>query len=144
MNKQYLATEAAHESRVQPGSDRSFGIVFSVISFLLAGYSLWHGRLPIGLAFGGIGLLLLFVALWFPARLHSLNLLWFRLGLLLHHVVSPIIMGLLFWLTLVPTAIVRRALGKPSLPLTFDMRAETYWTLRRAEDWRANSMIRQF
>ena len=62
--------------------------------------------------------------------LHPLNRLWMRFGLLLHKVINPIVMGLLFYGTILPTGLVMRLRGKDLLRLKREPGAESYWIAR--------------
>ena len=72
----------------------------------------------------------LVAALLRPAILHPLNRLWLKFGLLLHRVVNPVIMALLFFGTVLPTGLVMRALGKDLLRLKRQPDADSYWIPR--------------
>lgn len=111
---------------VRGSSDRSFGIVFAVVFAVI-------GLLP--LLFGGgirlwslaVGGAFLLAALAFPSVLAPLNRIWLRFGLLLHKIVSPLILGIMFFLVITPMGVVMRALGKDLLRLRFDKAAPSYW-----------------
>jgi hypothetical protein len=112
-----------------PGSDRTFGMVMAGALALLALINGWHaGRLwPWELALA-VGFL---AAAWLrPALLNSLNRLWMKLGLFLHKIVNPIVMGLLFYGTIWPTGLVMRMRGRDLLRLKREQDAETYWIAR--------------
>lgn len=110
-------------------SDRSFGVVFCVVFVIVALLPVAHGgearvwALIVAGIFGA-------VAAWVPTRLAPLNRLWTRFGLLLHKVVSPLVLGVLFFLVLTPTALLMRACGKHPLRLRFEREATTYWLAR--------------
>jgi hypothetical protein len=61
---------------------------------------------------GGVAALFLAAAFMRPAMLHPLNLIWLKFGLLLHRIVNPVVMALLFYGTVLPTGLVMRMLGK--------------------------------
>ena len=63
--------------------------------------------------------------------LRPLNIAWTRFGLLLHAVVNPVVMALLFYGTVLPTGLVMRALGRDLLRLRRDPAAESYWIARQ-------------
>ena len=114
---------------IQGSSERSFGLVFAVVFAIIGLWPLtgdgpvrWWS-LAIGLGFAG-------VAVVRPALLAPLNRLWFKFGLLLNRIVSPLVMGLLFYLVITPFALVMRALGKDLLRLKRDPVAESYWIAR--------------
>ena len=83
-------------------------------------------------------------ALAVPRLLAPANRLWMKFGLLLHRVTNPLIMGLLFYLTVTPTALIMRALGKDPLSLRLDPEARTYWIDRDPPGPSAESMTDQF
>jgi len=65
-----------------------------------------------------------------PKVLAPLNKLWMKFGLLLHSIVNPLVMGLLFFLTITPIALFFRASGKDQLRLKLDPAARSYWIVR--------------
>ena len=110
-------------------SDRTFGLVMAGALALLALINGWHhGRLwP-----GELTVAVLFLsAAWLrPPLLNPLNRLWMKLGLLLHRIVNPIVMGLLFYGTIWPTGLVMRMRGRDLLRLKHEPDADTYWIAR--------------
>jgi hypothetical protein len=84
------------------------------------------------------------LALIMPKVLAPLNRVWFRLGLLLHKIMTPLIMGVLFYLTITPIGLLMRILGKRPLDLDFDDRAASYWVHRSSPAPAPDSMKRQF
>jgi len=123
---------AVHErlgrgSEAAGSSDRSFGLVFAVV-FTIVG--LWPA------VFGDGGLrwwafvvagLFLALAVLRPALLAPLNRLWTRIGLVLHRIVNPVIMGLIFYLVITPVALAMRLAGRDALRLKSSEAAESYW-----------------
>jgi Saxitoxin biosynthesis operon protein SxtJ len=128
---------------VKPGSDRQFGLVFAgvftVIGLLplLGGNSLRWWALGLAVAF-------LVVALVHARLLRPFNRIWFRFGLLLHAVVSPVVMGLMFFVAVTPVGLIMRALGKDVLRLRFDADAPSYWIERSPPGPALGSMKNQF
>jgi large-conductance mechanosensitive channel len=122
--------------KVTAGSNRSFGIVFAVV-FALLGLTVHFAWLAVAAAFAA-------VAFFAPAWLTPLNRLWFRFGMLLHHVVNPIMMGFLFFVVVVPIALLMRAFGKDPLRLRRDAQASTYWIAREPAGPAPGSMRKQF
>jgi hypothetical protein len=128
MNESMHETYARAEA-VRVGSNRSFGLVMAAAFGVLGAINWWHhgARWP---WLAGIAAVFLAAALLFPASLTVLNKLWFKLGLLLHHVVNPIIMGLIFFVTVFPTGLVFRLLGKDILRLKREPDSNSYWIAR--------------
>lgn len=131
------------DDEVRSSSDRAFGLVFAVLFALIALWPLWRGMAPrwwsLGLAAAFLG-----AALLAPRALAPLNRLWFRLGLLLHAVVNPVVMALVFFTTVTPIALIMRAMGKDPLRLRRDQDARTYWIERRPPGPMPDTMPRQF
>jgi large-conductance mechanosensitive channel len=122
--------------KVIAGSNRSFGVVFAVV-FALLGLTVHAGWLAVAAAFAAVAFLA-------PAWLARLNRLWFRFGILLHHVVNPIVMGFLFFVVILPIALLMRAFGKDPLRLKRDAQASTYWIAREPPGPAPGSMRKQF
>jgi hypothetical protein len=91
-----------------------------------------------------IAIIFLACALLAPRLLRPLNQLWFKLGLLLHHVVNPIVMSVLYFGAMVPMGLVVRALRKDLLHLKFDKDAKSYWITRSPPAPPPGGMTKQF
>jgi len=132
-----------HSGPVQMGSERSFGIVFAVVFALIGVWPLKAGG---DLRLWALGLAVAFLAVAFvaPGLLKPLNLLWFKFGLLLHKIMTPLIMGLLFFLTVTPVGMLMRATGKDPMRLKRDPTAATYWISRDPPGPKPDSMKNQF
>lgn len=117
------------EEDVRSGSDRSFGIVFAVVFSLIALYPLLHGG---GVRLWALAIAAVFAGLAFvwPSVLAPLNRLWFRFGLLLHKVVNPLILGLMFFVIITPVAAIVRLFGGKLLSLGYDRSLPSYWHKR--------------
>ena len=131
------------QSQIVLPSDRSFGLLFAVVSGLAGTWLLWRASRYAGVALG-IAALFLLVALAFPRALHPLNIAWMRLGLLLNRVVSPIVMGVIFFGLLTPLATVLRLRGRDVLQRRFDPARASYWIKRDPPGPDGSSFPRQF
>jgi Saxitoxin biosynthesis operon protein SxtJ len=125
------------------GSDRGFGLVFAVVCAIIGAINFWRGHdaWPWWLAAAAI---FLFLALALPRLLRPLNWLWTKFGLLLHRVMQPIVMGLLFFSTIVPMGFALRAAGKDLLRLRLDPSARSYWIERNPPGPSPDSFKNQF
>ena len=130
-------------AEVQLGSDRTFGLVFAVVFGLVSGFPLIIGK-PYHLWAGGLSVAFLATALVLPRFLRPLNRIWFRIGALLHKIASPLVMGLLFFSTILPTSLLMRLFGKRPLTLKFDTAAKSYWIKRGPAEPSPASMKNQF
>jgi len=128
-----------HTSIEQP-KPRSFGFVFSVVFLILALYPLTNSEgLHIwALTLSAIFLLLALVA---PNVLTHPNKLWFKFGILLGSIISPIVMVLVYFIAVLPTGLIMRMLGKDLLKQKFDKNVKSYW-IERSET--IGSMKNQF
>jgi hypothetical protein len=143
-----MRARALHEDFDRKGatavhSERSFGLVFAAVFLIIALWPLisWHAprywALALSAAFGGLALTL-------PALLRPLNLLWFRIGLALHRVMSVVILAMLFFVTVAPIGFIYRLLGKDPLRLKLDRGAGSYWIAREPPGPPPDSMANQF
>jgi predicted membrane metal-binding protein len=126
-----------------PGSERGFAIVFAVVFVLVGLWPLLSGG-PVrawALLVAAAFLLAGFAA---PGILAPLNRLWFRFGMALGRIVSPVVMGILFFGTVMPTGLLMRLFRKDLLRLRFDPAAESYWIPRDPPGPSAESLKQQF
>ena len=130
------------DDEVIQASSRSFGLTFAVVFAIVGLLPLWRGgatrvwAVLFAIALAG-------VALVAPAMLSPLSQLWQRLGLFLHRIVNPIVVGALFYLAVTPFALLTRWLGKGLAgSLRPDSKAGTYWISRA--DLPPSSMRNQF
>jgi energy-coupling factor transporter transmembrane protein EcfT len=140
---------ATHEAfeRSEPitgPSDRSFGRTFAVVFTLLGTLAAWRGWDIGPLWFFGVACLFGLVAFVRPALLGPLNKAWLRFGLLLHSVMSPLIMGMIFFLIFTPMGVLMRAFGKDFLRLKKNPGATSYWIVRQPPGPPPESLKNQF
>tara|TARA_B100000686_G_C16768304_1_gene963316 strand:- start:2128 stop:2511 length:384 start_codon:yes stop_codon:yes gene_type:complete len=110
---------------IKISSNRSFGIVFFIVFFIVSIYPLFkNGDLRVWSLV--ISIIFLALGLINSKFLTPLNKLWFRFGLLLGSIVSPLVMGLIFFLVVTPTSIFMRILRKDILNLKKNDK-NTYW-----------------
>ena len=125
------------------GSDRSFGIVMAAVFALLSLLNWWHNG-HLWRWTGGIAVVFVGAALLCPVLLRPLNWFWLRLGLLLHRVMNPIVMALVFFGAVLPTGLIMRAWGKDLLRLERQPDATSYWIERQPPGPTPESMRDQF
>jgi len=119
----------AARSEVKSGSERSFGLVFTVVFVIIGFWPLLDGENIRAWALV-VGMIFALAAFFIPAALKPLNKAWFKFGLLLHKIINPVIMGFLFYLTIMPIGLIMRMLGKDILNLRIDKSSPTYWIRR--------------
>ena len=110
---------------IKIGSNRSFGIVFFIVFLLIALYPLVNSE---GIRMWSVILSLIFLVLGLldSKILTPLNKIWFKFGILLGRIISPIIMGIIFFFVVTPIGLIMRILGKDLLNLRYNNN-KTYW-----------------
>ncbi len=113
---------------IKISSNRSFGIVFFIVFLLIALYPLLKGN---DLRIWSLIISFIFLALGFinSKILTPLNRLWFKFGLLLGKFISPLIMGIIFFVVVTPIGIIMRLLKKDLLNLEYNKK-ESYWIVK--------------
>jgi hypothetical protein len=125
---------------IQRPSEKSFGIVFSIVFFLISVYPLLTGE-SIYLWAAYVSATFLILAYSMPKLLVLPNKLWFKFGIMLSTFISPIIMGIVYFSTVVPIGLIMKIIGKDSLHRKLDKGTKSYWIERREP---IRSMINQF
>lgn len=135
--------DLTREDEVEGSSDRSFGIVFAVVFLIIALFPLLNAG---AVRWWSVGVSAAFavVAFTVPSILARPNRLWMKFGLLLAKVVSPVALGILFYLVFMPIGLVMRIAGKDPLRLRFDPAAKSYWIPRSPPGPDPKSMTNQF
>ena len=135
--------EDYRERQVKSSSERSFGIVFGVVFAIVALWPLTGGG-AVRIWAAAVAGAFVVVALVWPSALAPLNRVWTAFGSALHKITNPLIMGLVFYVAVVPTALIMRMLGKDPLRRRFDRDATSYWIEREPPGPTPGSMNRQF
>ena len=115
-------------NKIKVGSNKSFGIVFFIFFLIIALYPLVNEE-SIRIWAVILSVLFLILGLINSQALTPLNILWFKFGILLGKIISPIVMGLVFFLVVTPTGIIMRLLKKDLLKLKKN-KLNTYWINR--------------
>ena len=115
-------------SKIIVGSNKSFGIVFCIFFLIVSLYPLINDQ---GIRIWSLILSSIFFILGIQNSrlLTPLNILWFKFGMLLGRFISPIVMGLVFFLVVTPTGIIMRLFKKDLLKLKKN-NSNTYWINR--------------
>ena len=107
------------------GSNRSFGIVFFIVFLFISLYPLtYSGEIRVWSAI--ISFIFLVLGLFNSKILTPLNKYWFKFGIFLGKIISPMIMGIIFFLVVTPTGLIMRLLGKDILNLKYN-KNQSYW-----------------
>jgi hypothetical protein len=137
MSGQLHESYAGDEVKLPP--ERSTGLVFAVVALIVA----WFGRGHAAMLWSALGAAALLAALAFlkPAVLRPLNIVWFKFGMLLHRVVNPLVMFLIFTAVFIPLGFVMRLRQDP---LRRSRTSESSYWIDRKDAARPGSMTNQF
>ena len=124
-------------------SDRSFGFTFAAAFGLVGAWMLWRSN-EYFVAAMAIAATFLVVALALSRLLHPLNFAWMRLAALLNRIVSPIVMGAIYFVVLTPVAVAMRLRGRDELRRRFESGLSTYWIKRDPPGPDGSTFPRQF
>ena len=136
---------AGNRDEVKAPSEKSFGVTFACVFGLLSAlqfYRLGIAVWPVVTSVAALGFLA--TAFAAPAVLRPLNLVWLKFGMLLHRIVNPVIMGLLFFGVFTPMGLIMRLFGADLLRLRTKTGATSHWILRADENLEKSSMTNQF
>ena len=127
------------KKNIKLGSNKSFGIVFSAVFFIISIWPLLDGG---QIRYWSIIISIIFLVLGIlnSKLLTPLNKIWFKFGLLLGNIISPIVMGLVFFLVVFPTGIIMKLLGKDLLNLK-KSKQKTYWIQKNNQNSRMKNQF---
>ena len=128
------------EAPVKISSNRSFGLLFFIVFLAI---SLWPLNYQEDLRVWALILALIFFVLGIlnSKFLTPLNKSWMKFGLFLGTIVSPFVMGVIFYIVVTPVGLIMRSLGKDLLRMKKSKSASTYWIAREKQN---DTMKRQF
>ena len=110
---------------IKISSNRSFGVVFFIVFLLIALYPLLNNN-EVRLWSLIISVIFLILGILNSKILSPLNKIWFKFGLILGKIISPIIMGIIFFLVVTPIGFIMKLLGKDLINLKFN-NEKSYW-----------------
>tara|TARA_Y200000002_G_C22646251_1_gene649249 strand:- start:703 stop:1086 length:384 start_codon:yes stop_codon:yes gene_type:complete len=121
-------------------NNRSFGVLFFIVFFLLALYPILNEKGP-NLYFLFLSIPFLILGLLNSKILTPLNKLWIKLGLVLGSIIAPIVMAIIYFFVLTPISLIVRLFGKDLLNTKLNKKENTYWIERKKD---LGSMKKQF
>jgi len=110
-------------------SNKKFGFFFGSIFILASVYFFYKNKLILGSVFGFLTLFFIVITILNAKILFQLNKLWMRFGLFLGLLISPIVIGFIFFGLITPYGIVMRIFGRNALNLK-KIKKKSYWIIR--------------
>ena len=129
-------------SDIELPSNKKFGFFFTFVFAILTFYFLFIDSIFWAQALAILTVLFLLITVIIPQVLLPLNKLWMRLGLLLGMIVSPIVLGIIFFGLVTPYGLVMRMFGRDELRLKFTKKS-SHW-ISRSESIKSDSFKNQF
>ena len=128
------------KTSVKISSNRSFGLLFFIVFLAI---SLWPLKSQEDLRLWAFILALIFFVLGIlnSKFLTPLNKLWMKFGIFLGSIISPFVMGVVFFMVVTPIGLIMRFLGKDLLRIKKSKFVSTYWISREKQ---SNTMKKQF
>lgn len=123
--------------------NRHFGLLFATVFGLLALWAAWRSSALWVAVFVTLATLFAVLAWRAPQRLAGLNRAWMRLGAILGAIISPIVLGVMFFVLIAPVALLTRAFGRDALRLK-KRAVSSYWIERDPPGPEPESFRRQF
>ena len=117
------------KSKVKASTNRSFGLVFFFVFLII---SLWPllNEDPLRIWSIVIAIIFLILGLINSKLLTPLNILWSKFGIFLGSIVSPIAMGIVFFLVITPTGFIMKMMNRDLLNNKYDKKRKSYWINR--------------
>ena len=133
-------SELTSHIHTEQSSEKSFGVIFSIVFLIVSLYPLFNSE---GLRIWALVVSTIFflLAITAPKTLVLPNKIWFKFGILLGSIIAPILMVLVYFITVLPIGLIMRLLGKDLLKQRIDKNTRSYW-IKRNEP--VGSMKQQF
>jgi hypothetical protein len=124
-------------------TNRKFGWFFATVFSALGAYAFWKAWTEVAAAALALSVLFAAVTLVAPQLLSPLNRLWYGLGLLLGKIVSPIVLGIIFFILITPISLITRLFGRDELKIK-KRSVDTYWVDRSPPGPSSDSFKNQY
>ncbi len=141
-----MARDDFHErfeaSAAKLPSERSTGLVFTAVLLIVA--LIWRHHATVAVSALALAGLLAVTSFALPRLLKPLNIVWFNLGLVLHRIVNPLVMFVLFAVVIVPAGLVMQMVYDPLRKSARRQPLDSYWIARDKATEPQSSMRNQF
>ena len=125
--------------------NRHFGYLFVAVFFILGSYCLYKGyESKLTAICFGLASVLGLISWLKPSLLMHLNIAWYKLGHLIGLVVTPIVLGIIFYGFFTPVAVLSRLRGRDILNLKQNKHVQSYWVDREYPELKSDSFKKQF
>lgn len=134
--------EGGVPARLTRAQGRTFGLTVGGAFLAIGAFLWWRGHLKTAAVLGAIGFVLAAAGLAIPTRLGGVERGWMRMAVALSRFTTPIVMGVIYFLVVMPTGLARRAFG--ANPMVHRAVDGSFWKPRPEGRRRTGSLRRQF
>jgi len=127
-------------ARLTPAEGRRFAFPVGIAFLVIGAIILWRGHTSVATGFGTLGGLLLVAGVVVPSRLGPVYRAWMGLAVLISRVTTPIIMGIMYFVVIFPSGVLRRTLARN--PISHVAEDGSYWVSRKGKG--KGNLSRQF
>jgi len=114
------------DKKIKISSNKSFAVVFSLVFLIVGLFPLINNE---GLRYWSLFLSLVLLILGFRNSiiLTPLNFIWFKFGILLGKIFSPVVMGLVYFLVVYPTNLLLKFFKNNHMGVKYNKDMVSYW-----------------
>ena len=98
-------------------SNKKFGKFFSFIFFLFFLYFIFTSNLIIGFLFLLLSAIILTISILASNYLRLLNIIWFKVGVILNYFISPLVLSIIFFGLITPLSLILKLFKRDELKL---------------------------
>jgi hypothetical protein len=132
------------KQQVAPGSSRSFGLLLAFVHSLLAIFLVFKSFYVLGLLVQCVAVVIVTVSIKAEHKLKQLNLAWTNFGIFLGKITNPVILSFVFFIIILPYAIMGRLINRDILQLNSEIQQDSYWRTKEKEIIDLGWLRRQF
>ena len=131
------------KKKIIPPSNKKFGIFFTFVFIVSSFYFFYLKNQYVAIILIFLSSYFFVITLFKLKQLSVLNIFWFKFGQVLGRIVSPIVLGIIYFLIITPVAIIIRIIGRDELSLKNNNRL-THWKKRANQDYKRKNFEDQF
>ena len=123
-------SEFKRYSKIKSSSSKSFGILFSIVFLIIYVYLFFQHKINVPyLVF--ISALLCAMGFFYPKSLYYPNKIWLKFGLLIGSIISPVVMIIIYIVSILPLSLYFQIFKKDLLNINIDKKINSYWIKRK-------------
>ena len=124
-------------------SNKKFGYFFTIVFFIIFLYFFYYSNAHVYGIFLGLTVVTLLLTIFSPNRLIFFNKIWFKIGILLNTIVSPLILGIIFFVLITPVSIFFKIIRRDYLNIK-SKHKDSYWIITEEKKLDKNSLKQQY